>query len=523
MNRWIAAAALGGCLTPLLQRPAQAQPAIVIAVNAFSFEERFAPGMALDVFGDNLLLGTCSGFPTSPVEQLCSTQLLLNGDPVGLLFVSATQLTGILPADAQLGPGNLVAKVGETLSEPYPVVVEAHAPGLSSTEIDGSLIGTFQNATNSTLVSFDQPANPGDTLAGFGTGFGLPDQLGVAVRSVRPSPNQDADEVSVTVGCDTTGVLFAGPSPVVGTDQFNFVVPANVPGGSQELFLEINGSRSNTVLLPVAGSDEIPFIRSGVNAASFAACEPAAAGSILSLFVSGGLGEETTIGIFPETAAGGVAVTFDGIPAPLFHVVGPSSQINVFAPSELPETGNVEVVLTTDAGESVAFLLEMAEAATGIFRIEGTSFAAATLHDTRWLPIPDALSEERELPTACAENEISPLSFCGRPIEPGEILDLYLTGLGKATPGGEPAGDPLPTGMVAPADADPLYHTVMTPEVTIGGLPAEVIFSGLAPGFAGLYQINVFVPGGVAAGDEVEVTVTMPNGATDTVTVAVGS
>ena len=236
---------------------------------------------------------------------------------------------------------------------------------------------------------------------------------------------------------------------------------------------------------------------------------------------SGGIGEETAVGIFPETEAGGVSVTFDGIPAPLFHVVGPSNQINVFAPTELPEMGEVEVVLTTEAGESVAFLLERAATATGIFRIEGTSFAAATLHDTRWLPIPDAVATQRELPTDCAENEISPLSYCGRPIRPGEILDLYLTGLGKATPGGAAAADPLPTGSVAPADANPLYNTVMAPQVTIGGLPAEVIFSGLSPGFAGLYQINLFVPSGVEAGDEVEVTVTMPNGATDAVSIAV--
>jgi uncharacterized protein (TIGR03437 family) len=41
-----------------------------------------------------------------------------------------------------------------------------------------------------------------------------------------------------------------------------------------------------------------------------------------------------------------------------------------------------------------------------------------------------------------------------------------------------------------------------TPTVTIGGTKATVSFSGLAPGFVGLYQINVEVPATLAAGNQ---------------------
>jgi minor extracellular serine protease Vpr len=36
--------------------------------------------------------------------------------------------------------------------------------------------------------------------------------------------------------------------------------------------------------------------------------------------------------------------------------------------------------------------------------------------------------------------------------------------------------------------------------VTIGGQTATVLFSGLAPGFPGLYQVNATVPAGISAG-----------------------
>lgn len=62
-------------------------------------------------------------------------------------------------------------------------------------------------------------------------------------------------------------------------------------------------------------------------------------------------------------------------------------------------------------------------------------------------------------------------------------LVLYATGLGMTNP---------PTGTLSlGASAEPLNRTVVLPQVNIGGNPATVSYSGLAPGLHGIYQLNV--------------------------------
>ncbi len=91
---------------------------------------------------------------------------------------------------------------------------------------------------------------------------------------------------------------------------------------------------------------------------------------------------------------------------------------------------------------------------------------------------------------------LTPSTICGairvalgarRPAAAGTYLSIYCTGLGSVS--NQPA-----TGTAAPAS--PLAVTTTTPTVTIGGVAAQVSFSGLTPGTVGLYQVNVQVPVG---------------------------
>jgi minor extracellular serine protease Vpr len=99
-----------------------------------------------------------------------------------------------------------------------------------------------------------------------------------------------------------------------------------------------------------------------------------------------------------------------------------------------------------------------------------------------------------------------------RPAERGEFLSIFATGLGPVT--NQPA-----SGM--PSPSLPVSSTTTVPDVTIGGLPALVIFSGLASGFVGLYQVNVQVPPGAPVGDAIPVQLAIGGVTSNTVTIAV--
>lgn len=80
-----------------------------------------------------------------------------------------------------------------------------------------------------------------------------------------------------------------------------------------------------------------------------------------------------------------------------------------------------------------------------------------------------------------------------QPVRPNGWVTLWLIGLGAVNPSvqaGQAAASREPLNRVAAGDL----------RVTIGGKTAPVAFAGLAPGFAGLYQINFQVPGDVPAG-----------------------
>ena len=211
-----------------------------------------------------------------------------------------------------------------------------------------------------------------------------------------------------------------------------------------------------------------------------------AAGGLASIYGSF-TGFATESGL--ATSLAGVQVTFPGVVggAPLLYIS--PTQVTFQVPWEFQGViGSRQTPLSvTLNGRPAASLLlsPLPASAPGIFEMNAQHQAAAM--DASWRLVGPA-----------------------NPASAGSVVAIYCTGLG-------PVSVPQTDGVPAPLDR--LIYTASVPVVTIGGETAQVLFSGLAPGSAGLYQIDVVVPN-VPAGTQ-PLTVTLLNVASNTTTLAV--
>ncbi len=222
---------------------------------------------------------------------------------------------------------------------------------------------------------------------------------------------------------------------------------------------------------------------------------PVAPGSIISLFGRNlAAGESFASGLPLPRTLGGVRVLIGGVEAPLFYV-GPG-QVNAQVPFELAADRRLQVLVESNGVPSAPEPLQTAGNRPGIFTLGGSfgNQGAILIANTNRLAMPATTAVPSE------------------PAQVGGFISIYCTGLGQTEPA-VGSGQPGPAGPAA---------TVRTPvTVTIGGQPAAVSFAGLAPGFAGVYQVNAEVPAGVAPGDAVPVVLTQGSFRSNTATIAV--
>jgi uncharacterized protein (TIGR03437 family) len=232
-------------------------------------------------------------------------------------------------------------------------------------------------------------------------------------------------------------------------------------------------SRTAQATLTVGNPPAIPS-GSVTNGASFTA--GASPGSIITIFGSHLTNLSAGVVVSADkvplpTVLGGVSVTVNGVPAPLFAISnnGQYEQINLQIPYEVTGQANLTIVVTNNGAVSDPVTLPLQREQPGIFVADWNTSAGAVLHGGDYS-----------------------LVSAGAPAARGEVVLIYCTGLGPVSPA-------PPTGQ--PAPASPLSATTIPPVVSFGGVPAgEVFFSGLAPGYVGLYQVNVRIPANAPTG-----------------------
>ncbi|MBI3665107.1 MAG: M36 family metallopeptidase [Acidobacteria bacterium] len=256
------------------------------------------------------------------------------------------------------------------------------------------------------------------------------------------------------------------------TLQVSVLSSALAPGtyGGAITITALGAGNSPTVVAVSLTVAQPVVLASAVSAASFVPNRPITEGQILSLF-----GDKFTdpCSLDPSSSTpcptatafplpvqlGDTQVTFNGTPAPLILVT--ATQINLVAPYGL--TGpTVTIVVIRGSVSSAPLTVQLAQQVIGVFSVLSNGAGAGVVLHLDGTVVRRAA-----------------------PVQTKEIVIAYGTGFGGVSPS-------VGTGL--PAPSSPPAQTTIPMRVFFDGTEGTILFSGLAPGFAGLNQMNIQAP-----------------------------
>jgi uncharacterized protein (TIGR03437 family) len=241
------------------------------------------------------------------------------------------------------------------------------------------------------------------------------------------------------------------------------------------------------VEVPANAAASAVFDGGAVNGASFAERQPLAPGTIISLFGRKLAADAQAANLPLPSKLGGSTLVVGGIETPLFFTA--SGQINAQLPFELPPNSRPQLIVKGADFVTVPETITVAAARPGIFTTTQDGKGQGVIMD--------------------AANR---LVDAANPAKAGDVVVVYCTGLGATNPA-------VRSGEAAPSS--PLAKVVTPVTVAIGGQPGAVQFAGLTPGYVGLYQVNVQIPGGITPGPSVPLVISQDGVPSNTVTLAV--
>ena len=245
-----------------------------------------------------------------------------------------------------------------------------------------------------------------------------------------------------------------------------------------------------TIAPPLQGAQSIggalqsnpttPAINAGgvVSAAKSASNQPLAPGAFTSIYgVNLSVGQNPALSLPLATELGATQVVLGGRQLPLQFAA--DGQVNAVIPYDVPPNTTQQLIVTNGPALSVPQPVIIAAAQPAVF---AQGDGSGVVFDVK--------------PGMTAQVLVD----ANHPMSAGDAIVIYCAGLGAVNP-------PVTAGSAAPSA--PPATTTNPATVTIGGKTAQVFFGGLVGGFAGLYQVNAYVPKGITPGDAVPLVVTV--------------
>lgn len=329
---------------------------------------------------------------------------------------------------------------------------------------------TLRAAVTASGMAFDSPAAKIRVLPADGP-FAISILSGANQQGVAGAPLSAPIVVQVTDGSQTpiSGIavlakasengkatVIGSPTSSDGTVEIAWTLATS--SAPNKLTIRAAGTSATAVVSAKAGGGQPAFAAEGVvNAASFTA-GGVSPGSIATLFGSKLAAATASADRFPlPRTLAGTQLFVNGIPVPLFYVS--PTQINFQVPFGIASHSAL-IQVVSSSGVSATIATQVVPIQPGLFFAPSSGIGAIGFPS-------DGLNASQRAARA------------------GESVELYAVGLG--------AVDDAPEVGEA-ASGFFLAQTVLAPTVSIGDRVLPATFSGLAPGFAGLYQVNFTLP-----------------------------
>ena len=267
----------------------------------------------------------------------------------------------------------------------------------------------------------------------------------------------------VNLNQNAVGVYTIKLSNLVATDHAGQSVP-------------ITGMDGTVMVQPSVGQ-VVRLLPEGVLNGGSLLSGPVAPGEIITLFGSGigPVSAQQPLGSPSTTLLAASRVLFDGTPAPLLYAA--PNQINAVVPYKVDGKTTTQLQVESQGQVIAGLALSVATAVPAIFTLGASGVGPGAI-----------LNQDSSLNT--------PLN----PADRGSVVSVFATGAGQTDPpgtDGQVAGANLPTPLLRVA-------------VQIGGMDAQVLYAGDAPGLiSGVLQVNVLVPLGAPSGPAVPIVLTI--------------
>ena len=367
----------------------------------------------------------------------------------------AATLTNVIGTTDSRGRSSVIVQLG---NRPGPFTVTATSGGMSV---------TFNLSVNVTATKLALISGNNQTVA-----------LGQAalqplVVEARDAENRAVPGVpvifAVTQGSGTVSVTGTVETNSVGRAQ-TFVTAGTLLGTIRV----VASGAGNTVTFTINTIGRTPSVTAVgfVNGASFRqGWVPGSLGTIFGAGLMEGITGVVEAGQVPfPTILRGVRVIVNGISAPILSIanVNGQEQVSIQVPFGIPAPGVTAVTIENNGSRTTVRLVPLFAVQPGIFEFTANGVrVAAVLHANFEVVTP------------------------ANPALPGEIVLLFLTGLGLTDPA-------VGTNVLGPATP---ATSVVQPVVGIDDAGVEVLWSFYAPELLTVFQINLRIPDNARAGN----------------------